>query len=227
MARTGLRMMPTFPSPPLRFRTAGFPQYGSKAGISDGAFPRGAAYRVTQFATVLRATRGSVLILDRCRGHLLGEAPPFERLAPSLPQGPSLRVGFFCPVPSTLNRPHPPRSPARRSFPAWPVMCGAIAVPVSVSGLGSQRVVPSFRCALLLNMSPSMSPGSLSLHTPSSFATSTGLRRETPTARRSRWQPFRGLLVRICCNLLSGSPPSRRLLLPGFRRVGHPSRRRI
>jgi len=41
MARTGLRMMPTFPSSPLRFRTVGFPQYGSKAGLSDGAFPCG------------------------------------------------------------------------------------------------------------------------------------------------------------------------------------------
>jgi hypothetical protein len=40
MARTGLRMMPTFPSPPLKFRTAGFPRYGFKAGISDKAFPR-------------------------------------------------------------------------------------------------------------------------------------------------------------------------------------------
>ncbi len=39
MARTGLRMMPTFPSPPLKFRTAGFPQYGFKAGISDEACP--------------------------------------------------------------------------------------------------------------------------------------------------------------------------------------------
>ncbi|MGO9451080.1 MAG: hypothetical protein ACLQDV_08550, partial [Candidatus Binataceae bacterium] len=37
MARTGLRMMPTFPSSSLRFRTAGFPQYGSKAGVSEGA----------------------------------------------------------------------------------------------------------------------------------------------------------------------------------------------
>ena len=26
-ARTGLRMMPTFPPPPLKFRTVGFPQY--------------------------------------------------------------------------------------------------------------------------------------------------------------------------------------------------------
>ena len=38
MARTGLRMMPTSPSPPLKFRTVGFPQYGYKASLSDGAF---------------------------------------------------------------------------------------------------------------------------------------------------------------------------------------------
>ena len=39
MARTGLRMMPTFPSSSLKFRTVGFPQYGFKAGLSDEAFP--------------------------------------------------------------------------------------------------------------------------------------------------------------------------------------------
>jgi hypothetical protein len=33
-ARTGLRMMPTFPRPPLRFRKAGFPRYGSKDAMS-------------------------------------------------------------------------------------------------------------------------------------------------------------------------------------------------
>jgi hypothetical protein len=38
MARTGLRMMPTFPSPPLKFRTAGFPRYGFKASMSDRTF---------------------------------------------------------------------------------------------------------------------------------------------------------------------------------------------
>src|SRR5215471_18395990 len=32
-------MMPTFPRSPLSFRTAGFPQYGWKAGFSDGVFP--------------------------------------------------------------------------------------------------------------------------------------------------------------------------------------------
>jgi hypothetical protein len=40
MARTGLRMMPTFPSSPLKFRTAGFPQYGFKDSMSDRAFPK-------------------------------------------------------------------------------------------------------------------------------------------------------------------------------------------
>jgi len=38
-ARTGLRMMPTFPRSSLSFRTAGFPQYGWKAGVSGETFP--------------------------------------------------------------------------------------------------------------------------------------------------------------------------------------------
>jgi len=46
MARSGLRMMPTFPSSPLRFRTAGFPQYGSKADLSDRAFPDHASVKL-------------------------------------------------------------------------------------------------------------------------------------------------------------------------------------
>ena len=37
-ARIGLRMMPTFPRSSLSFRTAGFPQYGWKAGCPSGAF---------------------------------------------------------------------------------------------------------------------------------------------------------------------------------------------
>ena len=43
MARSGLRMMPTFPLPSLKFRTASFPQYGFKAGVSDRACPFDAA----------------------------------------------------------------------------------------------------------------------------------------------------------------------------------------
>ena len=83
-ARTGLQMMPTSPRSPLSFRTAGFPQYGWKAGLSDGAFlvcrsaqacSRHALF-VIQFASVLRALRGRIdgTALSRARG--LDCAPP-------------------------------------------------------------------------------------------------------------------------------------------------------
>jgi len=39
VARTGLRMMPTFPLLPLKFRRADLLRYGFKAGLSNGAFP--------------------------------------------------------------------------------------------------------------------------------------------------------------------------------------------
>jgi hypothetical protein len=55
-------MMPTFPSPPLKFRTAGFPQYGFKAGLSDEAFP------VSWFAIVLRAHCLHRILPALCQG---------------------------------------------------------------------------------------------------------------------------------------------------------------
>ena len=45
MARSGLRMMPTSPSPSLKFRTAGFPRYGFKASLSGRAFPTTSAVK--------------------------------------------------------------------------------------------------------------------------------------------------------------------------------------
>src|SRR6266478_2976361 len=65
VARNGLRMMPTFPPPPLSFRTAGFPQYGWKAGLSGSAFPHVAQVKqapgipcaTRKFASALRALR--------------------------------------------------------------------------------------------------------------------------------------------------------------------------
>ena len=41
MARIGLRMMPTFPSSPLKFRTAGFPRYGFKPAVDGHLRPAG------------------------------------------------------------------------------------------------------------------------------------------------------------------------------------------
>ena len=157
MARTGLRMMPTFPSSPLKFRTVGFPQYGFKAGYQTGPSRMAPDHRVTQFATVARALRVH-------RGTLRSESEPLDRLttavrAPSVarPQGSSLRSGLCCPGPSTLSRPHPPHSQAQRAFPARRLIRAAFAV---WAHLGDPRVVPCFRCAFCLGMSSSQTPGS-------------------------------------------------------------------
>ena len=64
MARTGLRMMPTSPSPPLKFRTVGFPQYGLKASLSGGAFPESSPLKLA----------------PSLRGSTPGLPPPFALL---------------------------------------------------------------------------------------------------------------------------------------------------
>src|SRR5713101_1447252 len=72
---SGLRMMPTFPPPPLSFRTAGFPQYGWKVGLSDSAFPHAAQVKPApgmpcasrRFASALCAPRCPTLRPALCR----------------------------------------------------------------------------------------------------------------------------------------------------------------
>ncbi len=161
---SGLRMMPTFPPPPLSFRTAGFPQYGWKVGLSGSAFPRvaqvkpapGMSCTSRRFASALRASRYPTLRPALCRNGEFGIALPCEESSP-LPQRPSLRSGFYCPSPSTLNRPHPSHSQAHPVFTAWRFIRDAFAVLVR---LGDPRVVPCFRCSFLLDMPPSTTAGS-------------------------------------------------------------------
>jgi hypothetical protein len=119
MARTGLRMMPTFPSPPLKFRTAGFPQYGFKAGLSEGAFPaRRPIVAPLWFASFLRAPRFQTCSSPLGVGAVVRWSAAMRATVVALPQGSSLRSGFFCPGPSTLNRPHPPQWRAHLNFAA-------------------------------------------------------------------------------------------------------------
>ena len=110
MARTGLRMMPTFPLPPLKFRTAGFPRYGFKAGISDAAFP------ASWFAIALRALRFHRDSLLCVRDDALMNTSVRADSA-ALPQGPSLRSGLFCPDPSSLTGPIRPCGSSEPSQP--------------------------------------------------------------------------------------------------------------
>jgi hypothetical protein len=137
MARTGLRMMPTFPSPPLKFRTAGFPRYGFKAGISDKAFPENPGLP-SSFVPTAFTVYSLPCVRDDARFGTSVRADP-----PALPQGPSLRSGLCCPGPSSLNRPHPPHSRAHPNFAIWWLIRDAIAVPIRI-GLGNPRLVLSF-----------------------------------------------------------------------------------
>src|SRR5258708_31723549 len=136
MARSGLRMMPTCPPPPLKFRTAGFPRYGFKAGNFKRGLPN------TWFAIALRALcfhRDSL----RCVKDDALVNTSVRADAAALPQGPSLRSGLFCPGPSSLIRPHPPHSRAHPDFTAWRLIRDAFAVHIRIC-LGDPRLVLSF-----------------------------------------------------------------------------------
>ena len=98
MARTGLRMMPTFPSSPLKFRTAGFPQYGFKAGVSAGACPRRRP-RVapSRFASRLRA--------HRCKRDFLRSVSEYAvRTSTAIQAATPLYPGALAPVRVLLSR---------------------------------------------------------------------------------------------------------------------------
>jgi len=94
VARTGLRMMPTSPPLPLKSRTVSFPQYGFKAGMSDGAFP-----------APTRSSRPLVCHRPSC-SPLASSVPrsvprdetrwntSVRATSAALPQGPSLRSGL-------------------------------------------------------------------------------------------------------------------------------------
>jgi len=115
-------MMPLFPSPSLKFRTAGFPRYGFKAGISGVAFPTHVGLP-SPFALVAATEWPPLCVGDRCAYKRLRASGPA-----ALPQGPSLRSGLCCPDPSTLNRPHPPQSQAHSDFAVSRFIRNAIAV---------------------------------------------------------------------------------------------------
>ena len=137
--------MPTSPRSPLSFRTAGFPLYGWKDGVSDGAFPMRRSVQACSrhtlttywFASVLRASRRIHECPAQCR---VGYVPTHRRggwVNPP-PQGSSLESGLCCPGLSSLNRPHPPHSRAHHDFAARRLIRNAFAVR---ERLGDPRVV--------------------------------------------------------------------------------------
>ena len=149
MARTGLRMMPTSPSPPLKFRTAGFPQYGFKASMSDRAFLQGRNLKLApgirfstlQFASTLRSLppqRKSWLCVQDYRGL---HAPLFRRLLLLTPGVLGSGSSYVVSIPPRLLRPHAPVSPARCDFAPFALIRSPFAVR---ERLGDPRDLPYF-----------------------------------------------------------------------------------
>src|SRR5262249_5438464 len=194
MARSGLRMMPTSPSSPLKSVGRVFPGTASRLAyqarrartycwlrLFPGYPPRCAAdpdpscsplpHEVSAFRDAARRS-----VEHRHAGDIHHPTP-----------GASLRSGFYCPGPSTLTWPHRSHSPAQRDSAAVRFIRAAFAVR---ERLGDRRVVSYFHCAFCLDMPPSTTPWSSPAATPSSLTGDAGLH-TTLTVRHSRHHTIR------------------------------------
>ena len=174
-------MMPTFPPSPLSFRTAGFPQYGWKAGISDSAFPEHPSLKPAP--GIRRCTPGLLLpfahLIVRFGYPVLCRADDssMRRLGVGFDSAP----GALAPVRVLLSRsintypPHPTHSLAHRDFADFATYtrclrcAGAPRRPASGSGL-SLTFHPG--------MPSSMTPGSSNIDKFQSSDVDMGLRRD-------------------------------------------------
>ena len=163
VARSGLRMMPTFPPSPLSFRTAGFPQYGWKAGISDGAFPRHQRLKpapgIRQLRHGLHPSFAHLIVRIACPALCRAEDSSMRRHWSWVllrPRGPRSGPGSSVPVHRRLIGPIRPTRRHIAISPSLRLIRDAFAVR---ERLGDPRVVPSFRCTFLLDMPSSMPPG--------------------------------------------------------------------
>ena len=236
--------MPTSPRSPLSFRTAGFPQYGWKAGMSDGAFPVRPPLKpapgIRRLPHGLPPSFARLVVWVGVPALCRADDSIARRLGVGLYSAP----GVLAPVRVILSRsffayrPHPPHSQAHRDFVALRLIRDAFAVR---ERLGDPRVVPSFRCPFLPGMPPPMSPERSEPCSSSSSNSDIGLRQDLSSSALSLILPSVSSRARI--SGLTGSPSLRPvrllapldgsdqdfsqpqgLLHPGFPRVGLPSR---
>jgi hypothetical protein len=193
-------------SQPLKFRTSGFPRYGLKASLSDGAFPRRRSVKLAPSIPVPHLSlpppfvHALVLQLSPIKAGVLDvwHAPLCERLCRSTP-------GVLAPVRVMLSR-----SIFTSSTPSAPLAgtsrlhgtaaytrrlrcTGAPRRPTSGSELSLS--VPSRHVIL---RDPGKSAGCLyPVPSPATLIFTHGER-----ARHFQKRPFRGISARISCNVL-------------------------
>ena len=143
MARTGLRMMPTFPSSPLKSRTVSFPQYGLKASISDGTFLNRQAFKSAP--DILAQPRSLSPAFALVGSHSLSGSESrtaYRSASAAAPQGP------LAPVRVVLSRSiiayyDPMRQPRRHAATSLSLIRSTFAVRERLS---SPRGLPYFHC---------------------------------------------------------------------------------
>jgi len=110
------------------FRTAGFPQYGSKAGLSEGAFPRVAWSSRHVVCTRPSCLPDAWIILALCRSSWRSYGTAVRAVYPLYPRGPRSGPGYSVPVHRRLIGPirptprHVPISPSYGLY-ATPSLC--------------------------------------------------------------------------------------------------------
>jgi hypothetical protein len=128
--------MPTFPRSPLSFRTAGFPRYGWKVGLSGGAFPGviqlkpAPGMRWSGLVCVRPSCVSSPQHWHRSESGLWARSRTAIRWGLHHPRGPRSGPGYHVPVRHHLSG---PIRPARRHIAisphsglyAMPSLCGS------------------------------------------------------------------------------------------------------
>ena len=122
---------------PLSFRTAGFPQYGWKAGLSGGAFPVRQRLKPAPGMRLLTAGLPSPFVHHSVEavvpyraGPPTGRCTAMEGGSPSDPRGPRSGPGYAVPVRRCLTGPirptrrHIATSPQGGLY-AMPSLCGS------------------------------------------------------------------------------------------------------
>ena len=242
-------MMPTFPPPPLKFRTVSFPQYGFKAGLSDGAFPQRAPVKPAPGIPFARLGLRPPFVLPlpqscpRSASGYWGSLKHRHASGPPLyPRGP--RSGPGCSVPVHLHLRDPIR-PTRRHIATSP-QGGLYAMPsLCGSASATREWIRAFAVRSFSTCRPLRPRGARRLHTqfhrrrrwPSPSYQGLGAPEHPQDSLRvgldvSRLARFASATTCRFVSLPGESDPAlwpsrRKRLLPGFRRVGHPSRRWI
>src|SRR5216683_2833379 len=177
---SGLRMMPTFPPPPLSFRTAGFPQYGWKAGLSGSALRRDTPVKpLPGMPIVSRGLRlpfvhfAATPFVSHSVGKVDSIVHRHARDCSLYPRGPRSGLGSAVPVHHRLlglirpTRRHIATSPLGGLY-AMPSLCGC--------ALATHEWFRAFTDRSFSTCRPLRPRGVHRLHAPSSFVDGAGLR---------------------------------------------------